>query len=188
MVSQSTRLVVWDALCDLEANMRYCVVLSDRQQRLHRRVRFSLLLGISIEGAVLYFGTLMPWLFWLGIVGGLGLAVLAIWDAMSNYAANAATLKMVASICESLKRETEVLWRKIQNGLDDEDLVEENLKVIQYRWASALQWILPELNDSLARATEEQADAEMKNRYVDRIYSQPETPSTGTSTPTRTGA
>ena len=171
MVSQLTRLAVWDTLCDLEANIRYCVVLSNKQRRLHKWVRFGLLLGISFEGAILYTGTLIPWFFLVGIGGGLILAAGTIWDAMSNFGADAATLKMVASICESLKRETEVLWRRIENGLDDEDLVEETLKVMQYRWDNALQWIQPELNVRLARATEEQANAEIEDRYVNRIDS-----------------
>ena len=169
MVSQVTRLAVWDTLCDLEADMRYCFALSDRRKRFHRLVRFGLLMGITFEGALLYGATQMAWFFLVGVFVGLLLAWLTIWDAMSNYAADAATLKIVASTCGSLKRDTEVLWRKIENGLAGEDMVEENLKVLQNQWSSAMQWIQSEADLTLKRKTEEQANGDIVNRYVERL-------------------
>ena len=169
MVSEVTRFAVWDTLCDLEANVRYCVALSDQRQRFHKAVRLGLLVGITLEGGLLFGATQIPWLFWVGVFFGLLLAVLTIWDAMSNYAADAATLKLVGSICVSLKLETDFLWRRIENGLDDEDMVEQNLQALQNRMAGAMGWIQCELNLKLQCSTEEQANAEMTYRYVKRL-------------------
>ena len=169
MVSEITRLAVWDTLCDLEANVRYCVALSDQRQRYHKAVRFGLLVGITLEGGLLFGATQIPWLFWLGVFFGLSLAVLTIWDAMSNYAADAATSKLVGSICVNLKLETEFLWRQIENGLDDEDMVEQSVQGLQIRMAGAMGWIQSALNLKLQRSTEKQANAEMKARYVERL-------------------
>ena len=109
MVSDLTRLAVWDFYCDLEANRRYCVAFSNQRQRYHKAVRFGLLLGIVLEGGLLFGATQMPALFWFGVFFGLLLAVLTIWDAMSNYSADGATLRLVANQCFGLLLETELV-------------------------------------------------------------------------------
>ena len=169
MVSEVTRLAVWDTLCDLEADVRYCVVLSDKRLRFHKAVRFGLLVGITLEGGLLFGATQIPSLFWFGVFFGLVLAALTIWDAMSNYAADAATLKLVGSACVSLRLQTESLWRRIENGADDGDMVEQTLQELQDRRAGAMGWIQCELDVKLKENTEKQANAEMTSRYVERL-------------------
>lgn len=171
MVSPLLRLAVWDALCDLEADMRYCAVLSAKKRRAHRFLRLGLLSSILVEAALLYGATQISLLFVVGVILGVFLALLTIWDAMSDNASDAATLKLVAATCRSLTSEMEVLWRKIETGFDDEAAVEASLKVVKDQWYSAMQWIQSEADLSLKRSTEEQANAEVSNRYVDRLPS-----------------
>ena len=171
MVSQHLRFAVWDALCDLEADMRYCAALSGRKRRAHRLTRFGLLTGIVIEAALLYAATQFSLLVWVGVVLGVVLALATIWDAMSDNAADAATLKLLAATCRSLTSEMEVLWRQIETGFDDEPAVESTLKVVKDQWYSGMQWVQSEPDLNLKRKTEEQANAEVQNRYVDRFSS-----------------
>ena len=109
MVSPLLRLAVWDALCDLEADMRYCAVLSAKKRRAHRFLRLGLLSSIVVEAALLYGATQISLLFVVGVILGVFLALLTIWDAMSDNASDAATLKLVAATCRSLTSEMEVL-------------------------------------------------------------------------------
>ena len=115
-VNPMTRKAVFDTLCDLEWHIRYCSAMADRNHLYHRVVRFGLLLGGAIEGGLLYGGTLNPWLFVPSIFVGLALACLTIWDSTSDYATNAATLRMVVIICQKLRFETERLWRDTDSG------------------------------------------------------------------------
>ena len=119
----------------------------------------------------MYGATQISLLFVVGVILGVFLALLTIWDAMSDNASDAATLKLVAATCRSLTSEMEVLWRKIETGFDDEAAVEASLKVVKDQWYSAMQWIQSEADLSLKRSTEEQANAEVSNRYVDRLPS-----------------
>ena len=171
MVSPLLRLAVWDTLCDLEADMRYCAALSAKKRRFHRFLRLGLLTGVVVEAALLYGATQLLWLLVLGVAVGVGLALLTIWDAMSDYASEAATLKIIAGRCGSLTRETEVLWRKIETGFDDATKVEETLKEVQDQWSIVMQWSQSEVDLSLKRRTEEQANKEVSNRFVDRLPS-----------------
>ena len=171
MVSPLLRLAVWDALCDLEADMRYCAALSGKKRRAHRFVRLGLLTGIVVEAALLYGATQISWLFLLGVVLGVVLALVTIWDAMSDNAADAATLKLVAATCRSLTSQMEVLWRQIETGFDDGAAVEGSLKLVKDQWFSAMQWIQSEADLSVKRSTEKQANSEVSNRYVDRLPS-----------------
>ena len=135
----------------------------------HRTVRFGLLVGIALEGGLLFGATQMPWLFGVGVLFGLILAGLTIWDAMSNYAGDAATLKLVGSICVSLKLESEGLWREIENGLAVQDAVEQKVQSLQSLRSNAMGWIQCEVDVNLKQKTEEAANAELKSRYVERL-------------------
>ena len=115
-MSPLLRLAVWDALCDLEADMRYCAVLSAKKRRAHRFLRLGLLSGIVVEAALLYGATQISLLFVVGVILGVFLALLTIWDAMSDNASDAATLKLVAATCRSLTSEMEVLWLDLPSG------------------------------------------------------------------------
>ena len=169
MISPLTRLAVWDTLCDLEADVRYCVALSDRRLRLHKFIRFGLLVGVLLELALVFIATQMPSLFVVGLIFGLLLGVVTIWDAMSTYASDAARLQIAAQQCGGLKRETELLWRKVENYQDDEALVEQQLELIQNRWSTTAQWIPLEIDAKLKSKTETEAAWEINNRYVDRV-------------------
>ena len=165
-VTDITRKAVWDTLCDLEWHMRYYGAMADRRHSAHRWMRFALLLGVAAEGGILYGGTLYPWLFYVGIVGGLALAGLTIWDALSNYARDAATCRLVSSMCGLLQREADTLWRDVESGRVSDAEVETYLTAIHSRWHIVDQWVQIEVNDALNLASAEAANEEMISRYA----------------------
>ncbi len=166
IVSDITRKAVWDTLCDLEWQTRYYRAMADRRQRIHRWVRLALLVGIAVEGGILYGGTLYPWLFYVGIVGGLALAGLTVWDALCNYARDVAECRLAAETCGMLMDDTDALWRKIETDRIDEAEVEATLGYIR-RWRdNATQRVDLEVNHSLNLASAEAANTEMVNRYA----------------------
>ena len=118
-IDSATRNAIRYTLCDLEWHARYCSAMADRCHGLHKAVRFAILAGVAFEGIVLYGATINPWLFSLGIAGGLVLACLTIWDATSDYATNAATFRMVTIICQRLRNEADVLWRDVEGEASD---------------------------------------------------------------------
>ena len=165
-VSDITRKAVWDTLCDLEWQMRYYRAMADRRQRIHRWVRLALLAGIAVEGGILYGGTIYPWLFYVGIVGGLALAGLTIWDALSNYARDVAVCRLAAETCSLLMDDADDLWRKIETDRIREAEVEETLGYIRRWWGSATQRVDLEVDHSLNLASAESAHEEVVNRYA----------------------
>ena len=166
VVSDITRKAVWDTLCDLEWQMRYYRAMADRRQRIHRWVRLALLVSIAIVGGILYGGTIYPWLFYVGIVGGIALAGLTVWDALSNYAKDVAECRLAAETCGLLMDDADVLWRRIETYRIDEAEVEATLGSIRRWWDNATQRVDLEVDHSLNLASAEAAHEEVVNRYA----------------------
>ena len=165
-ITDQTRGAVWDTLCDLEWNTRYYAAMAELYRRRHRWLRFAILAGVLIEAATLYAATMHGWIFYVGAVGGLFLVVLTIWDVVSDYAENAAILRITAFTCDDLKRETEALWRNVEADRVSTQDAETTLRFICDRWATATQRVQPETNDRLNRRTSADANRDMTNRYA----------------------
>ena len=164
-VAPLTRQAVWDALCDLEWHIRYCSAFADRNHSRHRMMRVAILLGVIFEGGLLYGGTLNSWVFIPGVIFGLALAGLTVWDATSNYANDAAIFRMVVVLCQRLRVETEELWRDVESGRRSTDQIEEALRAIHEQWAAVVQAIPLGMDDKLNREAAEAANQEISYRY-----------------------
>lgn len=145
-VTDETRKAVWDTLCDLEWNKRYYGAMADAYRRRHRWLRFTILIGVLIEAAALYAVATQSWMFYIGAVGGVLLTALTIWDVVSDYAENAAVLRITAFICDDLNEETGRLWRKVESGRIAARDAEIKLKSIADRRATATQRVAPVIN------------------------------------------
>ena len=129
-VTDQTRAAVWRTLCDLEWNCRYYDALADKYRFRYLALRFGILGSVPVEGAILYFATGYPWLFILAVLVGVLLAILTLWDAISNYAEQAAIIRLTAFACDDLKRETEALWRRVETdavAADEADASHESI-------------------------------------------------------------
>ena len=160
-----TRKAVWDTLCDLEWHIRYCSALADRNQSRHRMIRMAILTGVILEGGLLYGGTLNPWVFIPGVVVGLLLACITVWDATSDYANDAAIFRMVVILCQRLRTETDALWHDIESDRKTTIEIEEILRRIQGQWGDVTQSIPLGTDEKLNREMAEAADKEMQYRY-----------------------
>ena len=165
-VTDQTRSAVWNTLCDLEWNTRYYTAMAELYRRRHRWLRFTILAGVLVEAAILYAATAHDWAFLVGAIGGLVLTGLTIWDVVSDYAENAAILRITAFTCDDLKRETETLWRSVESDRVSTQDTENALEAISDRWATATQRVPAETNERLNRRTSAAANRDLSNRYA----------------------
>ena len=165
-VSDQTRIAVWQALCDLERNVRYYGALADRCRRRHRWLRFAILTSVVMEAGVVYFAMTNPWASYIAMALGALLVALAVWDALSDYAEDAATLRVTGFICNDLGRETEVLWRSIETYTIAPTDAEAQWLSIMDRWARATQRARPEIDHRLNLQTTVDANQDIANRYA----------------------
>lgn len=165
-VNDLTRNAVWGTLTGLQRNVRYYTALADRYRSFYRAIRFLILFGIVLEGAILFIATTNPWLFWAGGALGLGLAALTVWDVISDYAENSAVLRITAFTCDDLILETEALWRQIDSGRIETSEAEALHLSIVRRWASATQRVTTATHNSLNESTTEDAYQAMVNQHA----------------------
>jgi hypothetical protein len=165
-VSDQTRLAVWNTLCDLEWGVRYYTELANKHRRYNQRLRFGILTGVFIDGALFYAGTIHIAALWSGVFIGVLLVIATVWDAMSNYAESAATTRFTAYTCDDLYREIQGLWRGIEaNTISNED-TETSHRSITDRWARVTERINSEGERSLRERTAGDSSKSIGNQYA----------------------
>ena len=165
-VTDQTRSAVWNTLCDLEYNWRYYDAMADKHRRRYRALRFTILAGVPVFLAVVYFAAAAPWLFYIGVALGALLAALTIWDAFSDHAQDAATLRLTSHLCDDLKLETEALWRSIEAYRIAPQDAEASLNSIMKRWAKATQRVRLGTDSRLNRQASAAANNDIVSRYA----------------------
>ena len=165
-MTEQTRTAVWGTLCDLEWNKRYYAAMADKYKRIHLSVRFAILSGIVAEGFILYFVREYEWLFGAGMALGLLLAVGTIWDALSDYAQNAANLQNAEFTCDSLLQEVEELWRTIEMGRMGFEDAESALQSVKRRWAASTERARVRTDQRLNNRAYDDANEDIRNRYA----------------------
>ena len=156
-VSDATRREVWGLLCDLERNVRYYRSLSDRCRVRYRLIRYFLLIGVVLQGLVLYLFMLQPAAGW--IAGGMlafMLALLTMFDSVANYAEASAELRLAAMSCDELGTLASRLWLDIESYSVSEYDTKERLTRIVDQWASVTQRVTVEdhNHENIKAATE----------------------------------
>ena len=174
-MTEQTRTAVWGTLCDLEWNKRYYAAMTDKYKRTHLSVRFAILSGIVAEGFILYFVREYDWLFPVGLALGLILALGTIWDALSDYAQNAANLQNAEFTCDSLLQEVEELWRAIETGRMGSDDAESALQSIKRRWAASTERARVRTNHRINNKAYDDANEDISD-YSPRQVPGPERP------------
>ena len=165
-VTEQTRSAVWMLLWDLERNVRYYIAKADQLQRLSYRIRFGLLVGVLIEALLAYplsqFN--LGWVLILAV--GIVLAVLAIWDALSNHARDSGILKFTSLACDELKTEADELWRNIESYRIGTEEVETRYQSIIRRWEKATDKVLLATDENLNERCQVDANRVMESRYA----------------------
>ncbi len=116
MVSDQTRNAVWQDILDAARLVRYYETLADRHRFKHWLIRFLMLAAAA--GGVAALLELLPSIAQL-VAGGL-IALLVVWDSISDYAKKAAVLHAISLECSSLENEWRELWLDIENEATDE--------------------------------------------------------------------
>ena len=115
-VSEQTRNEVWQGFLDAARLGRYYAALSDRHRRNHQRIRFALL--VAAAGGISAFLNLLPEDFqWVTEIASALVAVLVIWDLVSDDAKKAAILHTISVECGDLENQ----WRDLWSAVDQED-------------------------------------------------------------------
>ena len=145
-VSNVTRREVWGLLYDLERNVRYYRNLSDRYRIWYRCIRYFLLIGVVLQGLVLYlFAMLQPTAGWIaGGILALMLTSLTVFDSVANYAEASAELRLAAISCDELGTLASRLWLDIESYSVSEHDAKERLIRIMNQWASVIQRVTVE--------------------------------------------
>lgn len=165
-VTEQTRAAVWLLLYDLERNVRYYTAKADHLQRLSYRTRFVLLSSVLIEALLAYPASTYS-LGWIALVAvGIFITCLAIWDALSNHARDAAVLKFVALVCDEAKTDTESLWRNIESYRINTDEAEEWYRSIVDRWGRITDKVMLPNDDRVNQECTKAADQVMRSRLA----------------------
>ena len=164
-ISNTTKDATWTVFTDLGWHVEYFTQLSDRYKKYHRRIRFFLLFGMFIEIAAIYLQSNYQWILYGIMAMALVLAALTIWDALSNYATDSATARVIAALCETERSTAESVWRRIATENITEQEIEQELKSIINRWHNAVWWIDAEVNNDIAHKASQSANADIRSRF-----------------------
>lgn len=122
-VSDQTRNEVWQGFLDAARLGRYYSTLSDRHRRIHQLRRVALL--VAAAGGVSAFLNLLPGDFrWIAEIAGALIAVVAIWDLVSDDAKKAAILHTIGVECGDLENQ----WHDLWSAVDQEDADEIEIR------------------------------------------------------------
>ena len=99
MGSDQTRNTVWQNILDVARLVRYYETLADRHRFRHWMIRFLMLAAAA--GGVAALLELLPSIAQL-VAGGL-IALLVVWDSISDYAKKAAVLHAISLECSAWK-------------------------------------------------------------------------------------
>ncbi len=112
MVSDQVRNDVWYCLLDVARLVRYYAALSDRYKRNYKIVRV-LLFAAATSGIAAFLDALPPI---AQLISGGGIAVIIVWDMVSDYGRKAAILHAISLQCGDLEDDCHDLWRNIDNA------------------------------------------------------------------------
>ena len=120
VVTDRTRNTIWQDLWDAERYVRYYGALADSYRIRHRNMRFALLAALLIEATVFLPNISDPVFTFLTVAGGIAIAGLAAWDAISDYAKNSALLAVASEDCALVNTQWGELWLDIESYAIDE--------------------------------------------------------------------
>ena len=128
MVSNQVRNEVWQNLLDIARLDRYYAALSDRYKRNHTIVRICLL-AAATSGIAAFLDALPPI---AQLISGGGIAVIIVWDMVSDYGRKAAILHAISLQCGDLENEWAELWIRVNEAtITNEETILRNRQLIQ---------------------------------------------------------
>ena len=167
-VSDPTRKDVWELMLNLERNVRYYQTIGDNHSVASRFMRFVVLAGILSEGVIVSIAGTVTANDYLWVVGGMvavGLAILTVFDVVTGFGDSAAVLRHTAMTCDDLKSEAEELWRQIETHRVSDLEAEIRYRPIIDQWSRATQKISLSLRSEVNETTTREACEVLQNKY-----------------------
>ena len=172
MVTDQTRNTIWQDLWDAERYFRYYSSLSDTYRHRHRLIRFATLAAVLVEAAVsvsyVSAGVEGGWAAALlaVIIGtGIFIAILVAWDAVSNYAEDAAALSWVSVDCATLNTLWADLWLDIESYAIEETEARARQRELIQRFNTVAARVDIGLDIKTNEASAEDAARVLNERY-----------------------
>ena len=163
MTTDQTRDDAWYELLDIARLVRYYEAMSDRYRRSHRTVRF-LLLAAAASGIATVVELLPATMQYVS--GGL-VALLVMWDFVSDYAEKAAVLHAISVELSNLEIERSRLWAAVNNPDTTDDEVQQTSYQLARRLSEVTAWAgLADIRED--RKLNEQCEASAYNFMSDR--------------------
>ena len=173
MVTDQTRNAIWQDLWDAERYFRYYGALSDLYSRRHKITRFATLASILVEATVsvsyVSIGVEGIWatIFLTSIVAlGIVIAFLVAWDAVSNYAEDAAALSWVSVDCASLNMQWADLWLDVESYAIDEQQARSRRRELLQKSNTITARIDVSLDEKANEASAEDAEKVLRDKYA----------------------
>lgn len=173
MVTDQTRNAIWQDIWDAERYSRHYGSLSDVYGHRHKMTRFAILASVLVEATIsVSFVTIGVEGIWtaifLALIVGIGIviAVLVSWDAVSNYAEDAAALSWVSVDCAYLNVQWADLWLDIESYAIDEHEARSRQRELLHRFNVVASRIDVGLDEKINEASAEEAVRVLKEKYA----------------------
>lgn len=166
VVTDQTRNVIWQDLWDAERYVRYYGALADSYRIRHRNMRFALLAALLIEATVFLPNISEPLFTFLTVAGGIAIAGLAAWDAISDYAKNSALLAVASEDCASVNTQWGELWLDIESYAIDESQARARRRELLDRLNAIASRVDVGLDEKLNESCSEDATKTLVEKYA----------------------
>lgn len=165
-VTTGTRAAVWMGLLDVARVTRYAEIMEIRYRTAHRVVRFGLLLSASASVAAVLDRLPDPW----GLVSGVLIAGIIIWDLVTDYATKIAALKTTKRQCQALEDEWRELWRDVDSDRSTDAGIRERHKALlkQFHYFTAPMDEQITVSDKVNEQSAKYAYQVMEHEYASR--------------------
>ena len=167
MISDRTRLEVWNGLLDIDRVCRYYEVVHAKAARWHLYIRLAVL--VSVAGGVAAILEFLPGPTGVyQVILVTSIAVLTIWEIVSNYAKKAAVAHAIYIQSSMLRVQLRELWLSVDDDSVDEADVRRRVRELALisgeveNWAGASD-ITPD--EKLNKRTQNDAYAVVNDRY-----------------------
>ena len=169
MATDHVRHIVWHAYLDAARLVRYYEALSDKYRRKHFIVRFLLLTAAASGIAALLKFFPENYREPVQLVGTGFVALLVVWDSVSDYAKKAAVLHTISFECSEFEREWQKLWTELNvDKLTSAEVLRKNDRLSQ-RIIAVTSWAgLADIREDqkLNERSTVSADTVMGERYA----------------------
>ena len=167
MISDRTRQEVWNELLDIDRMCRYYEEVHSKAARWHLIVRLAVLVAVAGGiGAIL--GLIPGPTAVYQVILATAIAILTVWEVVSNYAKRAATAHAIHVHSSILRVQLRELWLSVDDDSAEETNVRQRVRELAYMSGEVENWAGASditLDEKLNERTSKDAYTVVRNRY-----------------------